>query len=132
MSPELEPLVVEPLLVGQAVVDEQDDVVREVHLGGDSVQQPLSRREARLSASSGPSVRDRLDRVAGVLLVTAAVSVVLGGIALAAGFPRQHTLLVYAAVALGALGVVCALPRALSSIPFDPSHPSPRRRSDDH
>jgi heme A synthase len=97
-----------------------------------------SRREARLAAeqrdatqSAAMPRRDRADRIATILLVAAAVSVTLGGVALALGFPRPHTLLVYAAVALGALGVLLALPRVLSSIPFDPTTPMPRRRSDD-
>ncbi len=75
--------------------------------------------------------RTRTDRIATWLLVAAAACVALGGVTLALGFPRPHTLLVYASIAFGGLGVLLALPKALSGVPFDPSSPTPRRRSDD-
>jgi hypothetical protein len=76
-------------------------------------------------------VRSGMDRIASWLLTAAAVSVALGGVTLALGFPRPHTLMVYAAVGLGGLGVLLALPKAMSSVPFDPTSPTARRRSDD-
>lgn len=99
---------------------------------------PATRREARLAlerVAEGEgrleALRSRSDRVASVLLVIAAACVVLGGVALALGFADPHTLLVYAAVAFGGLGVVLSLPRVFSSVPFDPDRPLPRRRADD-
>jgi len=99
---------------------------------------PMTRRESRLAAEGVTATtrrleryRSRSDRLASALLVAAAVCVVAGGIVLALGFPRPHTLLVYAAVALGCLGVLFALPRVFSSVPFDSDRPVPRRRDDD-
>ena len=92
------------------------------------------RRQAQepvLVARPRGGLRARSDRLATWLLVAAASCVLLGGVALALGLTRPHTLLVYAAVGLGGLGVLLALPKALSSVPFDPTAPMPRRRSDD-
>ena len=61
---------------------------------------------------------DRAARFGRWLLVAASASVAAAGLVLALGYPRVHTLMVYAAVALATVGVVLALPSALRTNPL--------------
>ncbi len=60
----------------------------------------------------------RLARIGYVLLVGAAGLAIVGGLVLALGQPRAHTLIIYAAVALATVGVLLALPAALGTNPL--------------
>jgi uncharacterized membrane protein HdeD (DUF308 family) len=62
---------------------------------------------------------DRTARFGRWLLIAASVSVAAAGIVLALGYPRVHTLMVYAAVALATVGVALALPSALRTNPLN-------------
>ncbi len=56
----------------------------------------------------------RTARLGRILLLVAAGCIAAAGLMLALGHPRAHTLTAYAAVALAGLGVILALPAALS------------------
>ena len=62
----------------------------------------------------------RVARLGRWLLVAASISAALAGVTLALGHGRAHTLMVYAAVAMATVGVLLALPSALSTNPLSP------------
>jgi hypothetical protein len=66
---------------------------------------------------------DRTARWGRWLLIAASATVAMAGLVLALGYPRVHTLMVYAAVALATIGVVLALPSALRTNPLNAENP---------